>query len=70
MTIQQKISETRKNKRTINKLVKLMEKRNLLRQILFDFENSYTWNFKAKLERSIDDLNDSIRTINQDSRLQ
>ena len=58
------------NKKIINKLVELMSKRNLLREILNDFENSYTWNFTAKLERSIDNLNKQINKINSDSKLQ
>jgi len=41
-------------------IIEKAKKLSLLRQILYDFENSYTWQFKNKLERNINKLQSDI----------
>ena len=43
-----------------DKLNKLIEKRELLWDIQFDFEHKYSWEFRRKIDRSISKVSEDI----------
>lgn len=51
------------DKKETERIRYLMEKKELLSRILWDFENSYTWEFRKKIQLSIELLGDKIEEL-------